>query len=462
MVDKNMPSPMIRHPFFIFLITSIAALSGLLFGFDTGVISGAIIFIKKQYSLTTAMTEWIVSAVLIGAIIGALFSGKFTDQWGRRTMLFISALTFIAGSLLSAMSFHPFMLMISRTIVGTAIGIASYTAPLYISEVAPASIRGRLIVWNTIAITGGMIAAYWADFILAPFALWRWMFGIGVIPAILLALGVFLLPQSPRWLIQKNQLEKARQLLYRIRPRDTVNDEITSIQEAVHHRTDSYSVRALFSSRARSLLIMGCGLAVIQQCTGINTFLYYAPIIFEKAGFQSHTAQLLATLGLGCVNFLFTIMAAFLIDNKGRRKLLLIGLSMMTMSLMTVGALFHFYLNFIWSKYVLFISILVFIAFYAISIGCIFWVMIAEIYPLPIRANAMSIAAMTNWLANLLMTLTFLSLIDNMGPANTFWLYGLLAILSWFFIYYRVPETKQMSLEEIEANLYINHLCTSQ
>jgi sugar porter (SP) family MFS transporter len=447
-----------RYHFFIFLITSIAALSGLLFGFDTGVISGAIIFIKKQYSLTTAMTEIIVSSVLLGAIFGTLFSGILVDRSGRRMMLLISAFSFIIGSLLSAISLNATTLIISRMIVGIAIGIASYTAPLYISEIAPANIRGSLIVWNTIAVTAGIIMAFWVDFMLAPLALWRWMLGIGIIPAVLLMLGVLLLPQSPRWLIQKNRLNEAKKLLYRIRPNDTVTEEITAIQEIIQYHKKHHFLEFILSSRLRSLLIIGCGLAAIQQLTGINTFLYYAPTIFEKAGFQSHTAQLLATLGLGIINFLFTIVATFLIDKSGRRKLLLIGLAMMAINLMIVGCVFNFYSSLFLSRYILLTSIIIFIAFYAMSIGCIFWVIIAEIYPLNIRGTAMSIATMTNWLANLFITVTFLSLIETIGAAHTFWLYGLSAIFSWFFIYYLVPETKQLSLEQIEMNLSLNKL----
>jgi sugar porter (SP) family MFS transporter len=392
--------------------------------------------------------------MLIGAIIGALFSGKWTDYYGRRMMLFISALAFIAGSLFSALSLNPAMLIVSRIIVGMAIGIASYTAPLYISEIAPTNIRGSLIIWNTIAITVGIIIAYCVDFLFAPLGLWRWMFGVGIIPAILLAVGVMLLPQSPRWLIQNNQIEQAKKLLYRIRAPHAINTEIAAIQAALDQQKNFPVVwRMLFSSRIRGLLIIGCGLAAIQQLTGINTFLYYAPIIFEKAGFRDHTAQLLATLGLGCINCLFTFIATFLIDSMGRRKLLLIGLFAMSISLITVGATFHFYLNYSGSKYILLMSILIFIAFYAISIGCVFWVMIAEIYPLNIRGTAMSIATMTNWLSNLFITVTFLSLLEMIEPGNTFWLYGIVAILSWFFIYYLVPETKQLSLEEIEIYL---------
>lgn len=445
---------------FVFLIASIAALSGLLFGYDTGVISGAILFIQKQYPISTFMTEVVVSTVLLGAIIGAIISGKLADYAGRRRMMLCAAAAFIIGTLVCACALNLNWIISGRLIIGFAIGVASYSAPLYISEIAPKNNRGALVILNTIAVTGGIVLAYMADLYFAASENWRIMFGLGIIPAILLALGLTLLPQSPRWIAQKGKIKQASNILYKIRSATTAKDEIKEITELLSYKKTSRWPDC-FTKCMRPILMLGIALAVIQQITGINTILYYAPTIFQFVGFKSISSQLLATLGMGTTNFVMTIVAMLLVDRIGRRKLLLLGLALMSLSLGLVTLVFYLspgnYSALL--KWISMSSLIIFVMAYAVSIGCLFWLIISEIYPLNIRGMAMSIASMSNWFANLIVALSFLSLIQYAGPTTTFLIYTLASVISWVFCYYFVPETKNISLEKIEENLEAGKRC---
>lgn len=439
----------------LFFITSIAALCGLLFGYDTGIIAGAMIFIAKDFSLTTFVHEIVVGIVLLGAAIGAGFSGRLTDFYGRRRLMMVAAAAFLIGTLISALAPHVFWIVIGRLIVGFAIGVASYAAPLYISEVAPKDKRGALVIINTIMVTGGIVVAYIIAIVLAPYGAWRWMFGLGVIPAVLLGLGVLALPDSPRWLAKHDLMTKALCVLQRIRTTAQAEAEMKEIQMNIAQE-EKVKWAHLFTPHIRILLILGIGLAIIQQISGINTILYYAPVIFQVAGFSSTLAQLLATLGMGVTNFVFTIVAMVLVDHIGRRRLLLIGLGVTTICMLVTTFAFHQSSQMPFLRWLTVLSLIVFVAFYAISIGCLFWLIISEIFPLNVRGMAMSICAMANWIANLIIALTFLSLLKALGPSGTFLLYAFAGLLSWLFSYFLVPETKQVSLEQIEANLRLN------
>jgi sugar porter (SP) family MFS transporter len=444
--------------FFICLIVSIVAFSGILFGFDTGIIAGVLSPIVDYFHLTTVQTEIVVSAVLLGALLGACISGKVTDTYGRRTTLLIAAVCFIIGTLVSTLAVNILMLIAGRIIIGLAIGMTSFTAPLYISEVAPATHRGGLVILNTVMVTFGIVAAYGISFIFSTTAAWRWMFGIGIIPAILMGIGLLFLPKSPRWLMKKGKVQQARAVLSRIRKTVTVAQrEVNAIQQIIsdERRYKRYSMLQLYRSHFRPILLLGIVLAVIQQATGINVILYYAPLVMQMLGFKLLWAKMLGTMGLGLTNFLMTFVALLLVDKVGRRFLLLMGLIGMTICLLiiAVGSLSDFSILLHW---VCFIALVLFVAFYALSIGCLFWLLIAEIYPLNIRGQAMGIAAAVNWAANFIVALTFLSLVQFLGVQWTFGLYTFIGLLSVVFCYYFVPETKQISLEAIEKHL-IDH-----
>lgn len=426
-------------------IASIAALAGLLFGFDTGIISGAILFIQESFGLSTFMTEVVVSVVLLGALIGSLCSGRLVNQIGRRRALGIDAMLFLISTLCCAFAPSLSVLLLGRFAVGLAIGVACYVAPLYISELAPARFRGRLVAVNTIAVTGGILVSYLTSLFFSPSEMWRWMLGVGVVPAGALLIGVQFLPESPRWLIKCGQLAKGKEVLLKIRETsEEAEAEFEMIKEAIKQPRPYW--KELFQPKMKKLLIIGIVLAAIQQLTGINTILYYAPLIFQRFGFQSNSFLMLLTAMVGLINFLLTIVVMVRVDTLGRRKLLLWGLAGMTGCLLFLGLSFRFNL----SPWLTLWSLFSFVAFYAASIGCIFWIVIAEIYPLNIRGLAMGIASGANWACNLLMSLTFLSLLSSIGPSNTFLCYGLISLLSFLFCLRYLPETGQYSLEELE------------
>ncbi|MGB8787167.1 MAG: sugar porter family MFS transporter [Candidatus Acidiferrales bacterium] len=435
---------------FVTIVSWISALAGLLFGYDTGVISGAILFVQKDFALTTFQEEVVVAAVLLGAVVGAIFGGKLADRFGRRTVLMQVAVLFTIGAIGTALAPGTVWLAIGRVVVGVAIGVASFTAPLYISEVSPPNVRGRLVSLNQLMITIGIVVSYLADYALAGASAWRWMFALAAIPAIVLFIGLLFLPESPRWLMSRSLGDQARALLERIRESTDVEKELTEIAASLNQQEGSW--RELLGASLRPALIVGIGLAVFQQFTGINTVIYYAPTIFQFAGLHSASAAILATVGVGVVNVLLTIVALRLLDRVGRRPLLLYGLVGMIISLGVLGFAFLSPALSDVVAWVAVISVAVYVACFAIGLGPVFWLMIAEIYPLKIRGRAMSVATVANWGSNLMVALTFLSLLHALGRAWTFWLYGIVGVLAWIFVYKMVPETKGRTLEEIEAH----------
>jgi len=434
---------------FVILVAAITSIGGLLFGYDTGVISGAILFIREDFLLSTTAQEVTVSAVLIGAVIGASISGILADRYGRKIMIVLASIIFGVGAIFSAVSPNVNALIISRVVVGIAIGMASFIVPLYIAEVAPINIRGALVSLNQLAITLGIVISYMVDLYFAPNGSWRWMLGLAVIPSLILALGMFFMPPSPRWLISKGFESKAVAVLKKIRGIDNVDKEVNEIEQTLLLENEG-KWSDLLEPKIRSALIIGIGLAAFQQLTGINTVIYYAPTILEFAGLQTATVTIFATVGIGVVNVLLTVVSILLIDRLGRRPLLLAGITGMIVSLGIMGLAFIIPGLTSSLGWLAVICLMLYVGSFAISLGPIFWLMIAEIYPLRIRGRAMSIVTMINWATNLVVAITFLTIIELLGASGTFWLYGVIAVLSLLFVYYRVPETKGKSLEEIE------------
>ena len=437
---------------FVYVAASFAALGGLLFGYDTGVISGAVIFIKKDFALTTFPQELVVSMVLLGATVGALTGGKFADRYGRRITLLWTSIVFIAGALICASAPSFAVLVSGRVVVGLGIGMASTTVPVYISEVSPPEARGWQVSLFQLAITIGILAAYLVDYAFAEHGAWRWMLGLAAVPGAILGVAMLFLPESPRWLARWSRPEKARAVLVRIRGTQDVELELREILGSLVHAEEHGAWSDLLHRAVRPALIVGVGLAIFQQVTGINTVIYYAPTIIQSAGLPSASAAILATAGIGLVNVLMTIVAMWLIDRVGRRPLLLTGIAGMIVSLGVLGFVFRSGAQNATAVRLAVITLMAYVAFFAISLGPIFWLLIAEIFPLKIRGQAEGAAAGTNWIFNLLVSITFLTLAELIGPSWTFWLYGLLAIAALLFCYYLVPETKGRSLEEIEAS----------
>jgi MFS transporter, SP family, galactose:H+ symporter len=439
----------LRGARFVYVAAVFAALGGLLFGYDTGVISGALIFIERDFGLSTTTEEIVVSGVLLGATIGGIFGGGMADRFGRRRVLLVTATIFGVGALASAAAPSPSILIASRVLLGIAIGLSSTTVPVYLSEVSPPHARGWIVSLFQLAVTAGIVCAYVVDFAFAKSGGWRWMLGLAVAPALVFGTGMFFLPETPRWLIHRGRHESARGILLRIRELRDVDLEINEIKLSLAQQEQHGTWRDLLHRQVRPALIVGIGLAVFQQITGINTVIYYAPKILQSAGFASASRAILATAGVGLVNFGMTIVAMFLVDRLGRRPLLLIGIAGMIVTLAALALSFQIQSNSL--AWLAVICLMGYVASFAISLGPIFWLLIAEIYPLKMRGLAEGTAATFCWGSNLVVALTFLTLLEKLGASSTFALYACASIASWLFSYYLVPETKGRTLEQIEA-----------
>lgn len=436
----------------IYLVSAIAALAGLLFGFDTGIISGALLFIEQDFPLSTMMKEWIVSSVLLGAMMGSLCSGRLTDHYGRRTVMLIISNLFIIGTLIASLAPTVSAILIGRLCIGLAIGIGSYTAPLYIAEVAPFKLRGGLVSLNQLAITIGIMCSYFINYLFTHIAgSWRMMFGIGLLPAILLGIGMLFLPESPRWLAKQNKIEASQKTLRYLRQSDDVNQEFLAIKKSLNEHQTGLS--ALFAPWIRPVLLLGIMLGFFQQVTGINTIIYYAPTIFQLAGFKDASSSILATAGIGIVNVIATIFAVYYLDKIGRRTLLLTGMIGMGISLLALSFAFQSEQQSPYLYWTAMFSTFAYVICFAFSLGAALWLLVSEIFPLEVRGAAMSVAVFSCWLWNFIVSSTFLTLLNALGPTHTFLLYAIMCFLGTAYCYYKVPETKGVSLEAIETNI---------
>ena len=431
------------------VISSVAAIGGFLFGYDTGVISGAILYIKQEYALSIIQEELIISMVSLGAILGAISGGPLCDKLGRKKIVLSSSLIFIISAIGLSLAGSVNGLIGWRFLVGFAIGVSSATAPLYIAELSPRHIRGGLVTINQLFITIGILGSYLIGFLFVDTQSWRIMFVLAGIPAAFQFLIMAFFPESPRYLINIGEKDRAFNILKKLRATEEhAQLEITHIEKMRNTRKPHWS--ELISKRVRPALLAGIGVTIIQQITGINTIIYYAPTIFKFAGVGSDKAALLATTWVGIVNVLMTFVAIYLLDKVGRKPLLLFGLGGMAISLIILGIGFDQTVSKGLVGIMALICLFVYIASFAYSLGPIGWLLNSEIYPLHIRGKAMGVATCANWVSNFIVTATFLNLINIFGKAGTFWLYGGIGILGIFFIWRLVPETKGKSLEEIE------------
>ena len=442
---------------FVNTAAAITATGGLLFGYDTGVISGALLFIRQEFApLSPFMEGVIVSFLLVGAVVGALSGGPLSDRFGRRPTTLLAAVIFIAGALAVALTPNVAFLVFGRFVLGLGVGIASMIVPLYIAEIAPPESRGALVSLNQLMITIGILLSYFAGVALAPVEGWRWMFALAVIPATFLFIGMFLLPETPRWLFEHGQANKARRVLGRILGNDEerVERQVQEIEEIrrQERQQSQAGYKELLQPWLRPALIVGIGLAIFQQITGINTVIYYAPTILQGVGFSEGGAIAATAVGVGVVNVGFTVLALLVIDRVGRRPLLIIGLIGMTVGLVCLALVFSLGSASGAVGVLATLCLALYIASFAISLGPVFWLMISEIYPLRIRGSAMSLASVANWGSNFAVALTFPVLLATLGGGGSFWLFAVLGIVAWFFVYFLVPETKGRSLEEIEAS----------
>ncbi|MGI4857646.1 MAG: sugar porter family MFS transporter [Janthinobacterium lividum] len=438
----------------IVIIAATAALGGLLFGYDTGVISAALLFLRTAFHLSDFMVGVVTSIALAGAAGGAAIAGRLADHFGRRPTLLWTAGVFLAGAVVSACAVNLPMLLAGRLLVGIGIGGSSMLTPLYLAEIAPAKTRGALVSCNQLAVTLGILVSYLVGYALASSGSWRWMLGLSAIPGMLLGLGMFLLPETPRWLAGHGHTDLARASLRRLRgAKANIDAEVTQLKADLRS-DDKTSIQKQTSKKDRLAqrlpLIVGVGLAIFQQVTGINTVIYFAPMIFQAAGLSSASAAILATAGIGVVNVVMTVVAIRLVDHVGRRVLLLWGIGGMGVSLTLLAFVFLFGKGPVLS-WLTAASLTAYIGFFAIGLGPVFWLLLSEIFPLAIRARGMAAATIANWLANLAVALTFLNLTALLGRPGVFFAFAALSFVALAFTYRLVPETMGLSLEAVDA-----------
>jgi sugar porter (SP) family MFS transporter len=434
------------------------ALGGILWGFDTGVISGALLYIPDDIPLSPLLQGLVVSGLLVGAMLGAGLSGRLADSLGRRRLIFAGGVVFVIGTLGAALALNAAMLIGFRFVMGIGVGIISVVVPMYLSELAPKEIRGRLTSLMQLLVTIGIFLAYVTDFAFSDIHGWRWMIGIGVVPAVLLAVGIYTQPESPRWLVANKPGGEAdaRVVLTRLRGSEEAADaELAEIHASVGDESggEDLGPKALLRPRLRPIFVVGMLLVFFQNFVGINTIIYYAPTLLTNVGFGASGA-ILANVGIGAVNMVMTIPGMFLIDRAGRRPLLLFGALGMcaAMILLTVTNLVGLTQGPLLLTLTL-VGIIVYIASFSISWGPVQWVALPELFPLRVRAAGVSICVTFNWLFNMAVALAFPSLLDAFGAGWNFLFFAVMTFLAFVFVQRLLPETKGRSLEEIERSL---------
>jgi len=436
---------------YVYLLALVAALGGLLFGYDTAVISGAIGYLEKRFVLNDVWKGWAASSALLGCIGGAAMAGALSDRLGRKAALMLSAVLFLVSAVWSAFPRNFSELIIARIIGGVGVGVASMLSPLYISEVAPAAIRGRLVSLNQFAIISGMLVVYFVNARIAGWADeawnishgWRWMFGSEILPACLFLFFLLFVPESPRWLLKQGREGRAQDILSRVGGRRQAQKEIAEIKDAIAR--EGGSILQLLLPGLRVALAIGVCLAVLQQITGINVVIYYAPEIFKSAGLAA-TDALNDTVIVGITNIVFTLVAIWIVDKAGRKPLLLIAAAGMGIALTLLGGAF-IYQKFEGPWVLLFV--LAYVGSFSVAMGPVVWVVMAEIFPTKIRGRAMSIATVCLWIANFGVTQFFPVMNRQLGGA-VFFVYAVMCVIAFFFILAFLPETKGKTLEEIE------------
>ena len=440
---------------YVCLLASVAALGGLLFGYDTAVIAGAIDYLETRFELSKFLKGWGVASVLVGCMIGAALAGTLSDRFGRKRMLLLSAVLFAVSAIGSAVPRTFWQFIIARMAGGFGVGAASMLSPLYIAEAAPPRIRGRLVSLNQIAIISGMLVISVVNWMIASpdneswnVAIgWRWMFGSEILPAMLFLVLLFLVPESPRWLTKQGRESEALAILTRVGGSQRAQLEMEEIKDAVAH--EGGSIRELFRPGIRAAVLIAVVLAVLQQVTGINVVLYYAPTIFKSAGVEmTATRALLQTVALHGVNLLLTLVAIWLVDRVGRKPLLLITSAAMGVSLLLLGRAFYLELSPEW----IFAFTLAYVGSFAVAMGPVVWVVLSEIFPTRIRGRAMGVATVCLWVACFAVSQTVPLMFKHLGHASTFWIYAAMCVVSFVFVARYIPETKGKTLEEIEQS----------
>ncbi len=425
-------------PPYVLFSSLVAALGSFLFGYHTAVISGAVIFIAREFNLSDFQQEFLISTMLIGGIFGAL-SGGVSDFLGRRLTLVFDSLLYLTATLLLIEAESYGLLLSGRLLVGFAIGLASITVPLYIAEIAPPESRGRLVSLNQLLITIGVLVSFLVAYTYADTGEWRMMFAFSLFPVLIQLFCLLFIPETPSWLLSKGRTAQAEKALRRLHI-----DTPTLSKEPVKRR-----FKDLLAPSVRTPFLIGVGISVFQQITGINTVIYYAPRIFQLAGFPTAESSILATVWIGTINVIMTLVGLWLVDKIGRRALLLGGVAGMALSLILLGLAFLFQGEGTSTEAIL--ALLAYVGCFAPGLGIVAWLIISEIYPLGIRGRAMSIATFANWVSNYFVSLTFLTLVRILTVGGAYWLFALICILCFYYIWKKVPETKGKTFDQIQA-----------
>tara|TARA_B100000745_G_C20141235_1_gene391251 strand:- start:37 stop:1371 length:1335 start_codon:yes stop_codon:yes gene_type:complete len=429
----------------LLIFSTAAALGGLLFGFDTGVISGAIHFIKIEFNLNAYQEGFAVSNLMIACVIGALLAGPIADWTGRKKVLILCAVLFTVSAILSALPRSFTELVIARFIGGMGVGMASVVSPMYIAEISPAKIRGRLVALNQLAIVVGILLSYLSNWLLVDTGInnWRYMLVAEILPAITFLVGLFFIPESPRWLTKEGLEKEALDVLNVVAGEANADHELQEVKKSLAEKRTS--LKELLHPSLRRVLIVGILFSLFAHITGIDTIIYYGPIIFLESGFKTDSA-LLASVMIGITNLIFTFVGMAMVDKAGRKLLLLVGLAGMGISMTLVGLCMQS--DMISAKWTL-LWIMTYIASFAMSIGVVIWVYLSEIYPTRVRGQALSVATMVLWLGNVILTQLFPVMMERFG-GGTFYIFSFICLLAFIFTWTMVKETKGVSLEEIE------------
>jgi len=431
---------------YLVFISVVAMFGGLMFGFEIAIISGAVPFIQSYFNWNELELGWGVSSLLVGAILGSISSGLLTDQFGRKKILLFVSLFFALSCTGASVANSPVFFVLSRFLGGISVGAASVLSPMYVAEVVPTKNRGSMVSIYQLTITLGILISYLINYSLHDVENnWRWMFATGTIPSVLFFIGLFFIPESPRWLLIKGDRDKALDILTRIANRQDAGIELNEIESNLKTISAEPKLNDLFMPELRKPLIMGLMLAVFVQITGINTVIDYAPKILLAAGVEIKSALLQTSL-IGILNFVSTFVAIWLVDKLGRKPLYLFGTIAMGISLILLSGTFYFRLNGIFAL----ASLLLFIASFASCIGPVFWTLISEIFPNRVRGKAVALASFTQWIFNFLIVLFFPHVLKNVGGATTFALLAVMCMLQLWLVWKWLPETKGKSLEEIE------------
>ncbi len=430
-------------------IAGLVSIGGILYGYDMGVISGALLFIQNSIPMTDTQIGFIVGAVLGGGLFGTLIAGPIGDRYGRRFLIALSSIIFLLGVTLIQFAGTFVTLLLARFLLGIGVGVVAVSVPLYVSEIVPSKDRGKYVTFFQLLLTFGIVLSYFVDLIFTPSGEWRAMFAVLLIPATILLLGVFFLPESPRWLMANKQEEKAHAILQKIRSNPTeVAEDMQSIKQGLTAVQGSW--RQLFSQKLLFPSLIAISVAIFNQLTGINSFLQYAPLILKNAGISSNLVTMIGSAGIGMLNFLFTIIAITLIDSLGRRPLLLTGVTGVILSEIFLGAVNFFVPNSPFAGILSLLGLLFFIMSFAIGPGVVVWLVISELFPTQIRGAGIAVCLFFNSLASTILAVMFLPLVKHLGVGQTYWLFAFFSCGYFLVTYFLLPETKEKSLEEIQ------------